>query len=329
MKKINTLITERFDFEVYNSLRADPRFSVTLSPFDKADPAFLQTVEALVIRSGTKINSSSLSSMPELKLIISCTSGFDHIDLEVCKNKNIIVTHTPSAHTQAAAELTWSLILSVVRKINLAHSQTLKGNWNREPLVGSELLNKKIGIVGVGRIGQKIAKFANAFDMNLFGFDPYQEDSVFESLNIKRVSFHELLLQSDIITFHVPKSKETTHMLRASNLEDLAHGVYLINTSRGEVIDPQIYMAGLTQGYIKGLGLDVHYKEPLDKETPYLKSQQGVFTPHVGATTQEALFRASQEAQEKLILYCDSKPMSDTLPPSALWWTNPMGFVDA
>lgn len=327
--KTQILITERFDFETLAQLRALPHFDVLTGSVENYSPEQLAHIQGLVVRSKTLITKDLLKKLKSLKVIITCTSGFDHIDLSACLESTVTVMHTPEAHASSAAELTWALLLATLKKIPLAHQQVLMGNWDRALVTGTELSGLRLGIVGLGRIGQKVARIANAFDMNVCAFDPYQDDPVFKACQAQRVSYQELLLSADIISFHVPKSLETTHMLRGSNVEDVSRGIVLINASRGDVIDPKFIQDGLRLGYIKALGLDVYHKEPLPLDTPYLKDPRCVLSPHIGANTDQALKKASTEALKKLVAYFTQNLTSDTLPPQALWFTSPMGLKDS
>jgi D-3-phosphoglycerate dehydrogenase / 2-oxoglutarate reductase len=331
-KTWSLLITESFDFEIYHQLKSDFQFQVFQGSLQSQTQESLKNIEILVIRSKTKINEETLQLLPKLKLIVSCTAGFDHINLQdlalPLKQGLLTLCHTPSAHTQSTAELTWALLLGCYRKIPLAHSFIKEGNWNRQELLGRELAGKTLGIVGLGRIGRQVAKMAQAFSMKTLAFDPYQDDFVFQQAQTKRLSYHELVLSSDIISFHVPQSQETYRMLRLSNLEDIAHGVTIINTSRGHVLDPHFITEGLKKGFIQGLGLDVHLKEPLDPGTEYLHHPRVLCTPHVGAQTHCALKKVSEEAYKKILSFIKGTPISDTLPPEDLWYRSPMGFVD-
>jgi len=321
-------ITESFHPEVFRAMRLQSHWEVSQGPLHGLDEKAKSQIEILIIRSKTKVDTLLIRELPNLRLIISCTAGFDHIDEAVYQEfPRLTLTHTPGAHTDSAAELTWALLLACVRKLPKAQGAMQKGDWNREPLRGRQLKGKTLGIVGLGRIGQKVARLAQAFEMRLLAFDPYQEDELFERHGCQRVSYEELLLQSDIVSYHVPRSKETTKMLGPRQVELVQHGLYVINTSRGEVIAPEFIEQGLRENWLLGLGLDVHYKEPLPTETPYLKDERVVCTPHIGAQTEEALFQVSQEAFEKILQFVRGEPLQDSLPPQALWYTHPMGMA--
>lgn len=317
------VITERFDFEATQQLTAQSQLDVLQLPVEKLTVEQKARCSILVIRSKTQVNTNLLDQLPELKLIISCTAGFDHIDLLSTQARHILVSYTPNGHTQSAAEQTWALILASQKKLITCHHAVTKGLWEREPLRGHELSQKTLGIIGLGRIGQKVAQFARAFDMNIVAHDPYQDDLIFNNCGAQRVSFQELLLMSHIVTFHVPKTRETHHMLRLSHLDELPSGLTIINTSRGDVIDPQFLLEGLKSQLLAAVGLDVFVKEPYPIDSPLLNLSNVYLSPHTGANTYEALKKVSQEALVKISCFLNRQPLNDTLPLQDVTWASP------
>ncbi len=275
------------------------------------------TCKGLLIRSGVHVTQELLTQMPQLRVIVSATSGFDHIDLKSCREKNITVMHTPAANAQSAAEHTLGLILATQRNYERASLQIKSGRWERGALIGEELLGKTLGLIGLGRIGSKVKKMAEAFGLEILVHDPYVEQSLHP--NTVFLGFEEVVRKSDIVSFHVPLTSETFHMIKASTLEWFHESATLINASRGDVICFSSLLNHLIENPQFRLGLDVYAAEPLDKSTALLDHAQIFFTPHIGATTHQAIARASQEAVEKILLYIHSGKSSDTLPPTALW----------
>lgn len=320
MKK-RILITDRFAHESWLFLQQNPNFELfkTQSP-NTIDPELIATSHALLIRSRTPIDEKLLKSAKNLQLIITTTSGFDHIDLKATQKWGITVMHTPEAHIESAAQLTWALVLSCCSRVHESDKIVRGGNWDRSKVVGMEVSGRHYGIVGLGRIGSRVAQMAQAFGMSVIAYDPYQEDEVFEKLKIPRVSYDELLRNADIISFHVPKTGETKHMLKQSQFENIQHGVILINTSRGPVIHEQDLCAALDKTLIKAVGLDVFEKEPLQKTSKLFTYPQVILTPHIGANTEEAFHKASQSAAEKCMRFFVDSTTSDTLPPKAAWY---------
>lgn len=329
MKK-KILISDRFSHEANLFLQQSGLFEILKSPSPTELPQdLLASCHALLIRSRTEINEKLLKAAPQLQLIITGTSGFDHIDLTATAKWGITVMHTPEAHIESASQLTWALVLGCANHIQKAHKMVKSGLWDRNPLIGMELATRTYGLVGLGRIGQRVAKIAQAFGMHVIAYDPYQEDEVFSEMKIPRLSYEELLKSSDIISFHVPKTAETFHMLKRSQFEYIQRGIILINTSRGSVINEQDLCEALDQGWVKAVGLDVFEKEPLGRNSKLLQYEQALLTPHIGANTDEAFYKATMATAEKCLRFFIDGTTSDTLPPKANWYgATPFGSND-
>ena len=273
------------------------------------------SAEALLIRSGTKIDGAVLAKLPRLKVIISATSGFDHIQLAACEEKKVIVMHTPEANATSAAELTWMLILSAQRRFFLAKKQMEQGNWDRSPLIGTELHGKTLGVIGYGRIGKRVAHLGQAFGMRVLVHDPYVE----QTPGVDYQGLEEVIRHSDVVTFHVPLTTETRHMINATTLDWFEDHATLVNAARGELFNYNELISHLQDHPQFTLATDVYPSEPLPKSSLLLQMPNVIYSPHVGATTIEALQRASQEAVEKLTSFIQEKRVSDALPPTTAW----------
>ena len=319
MKKI--LITDRFAQDSYLYLQQSTGFDVVRSDHPQHLPLeHLVSAHALIIRSRTKIDEALLQKARQLQLIITCTSGFDHIDLDATEKWGITVMHTPTANIESAAQLTWALVLNCVNNIRQAHDMVNSGEWKRDLITGIELSGRNYGIVGLGRIGTRVAQMAQAFGMNVVAYDPYQDNEVFKRLKIQRLSYEEVLKTADVLSFHVPKTLETENMLNRSQFEYIHRGIVLINTSRGSVINENDLAEALEKGWLRSVGLDVFDKEPLNRNSALLTFPNVVLTPHIGANTEDAFFKASQIAANKLMAFFVDGSTSDTLPPRAPWY---------
>lgn len=320
MKK-KILITDRFAHDSLLYLTQNPQLEVVRSdsPFHLPQEHLI-TANALLIRSRTPINEELLKKARQLQVIVTATSGFDHIDLEATQKWGVTVMHTPNANIESASQLTWSLVLACCHQLLKAHKMVKSGEWQRELLPAFELSGRTYGIVGLGRIGTRVARMAQAFGMNVIAYDPYQEDEVFEKLKIPRLSYEEVLKSADVLSFHVPKTLETEHMLNRSHLEYMNRGIILINTSRGSVIKENDLVEALDNGWIKAVGLDVFEKEPLPRQSRLMSFPNVIMTPHVGANTDEAFFKASQIAATKAVSFFIDGSTSDTLPPRVPWY---------
>ncbi len=320
MKK-KILVCDRFSLESLHMLESQNYFELT-----KVDPSLLKssehlaTAEGLLIRSRAIVDSELLTLAKKLQVVITATSGFDHIDLEATQKWGITVMNTPNANRESAAQLTLTLMLSLNHRLLEAHRLIKAGLWRQESLLGTELHEKTWGIVGLGRIGTRVAELAKSFRMNIIAFDPYLNDDVFEKYDAKRMSYDELLKISDFISFHVPRTKETTKMLNAPHFDSINRDVFIVNTSRGTVIDEESLVKALENHWIKGVALDVYEKEPLPRNSRLLTFPEVLLTPHIGAYTEDAFGRASEEAVLKLILFFRAGTTADSLPPKTAWY---------
>ena len=323
--KFRALITDRFDIHALALLRGNPRFDILQTAGPTPTSEELAGAEALIIRSRTKIDSELLQKAPKLKVIITATSGFDHIDLTETESRKLNVMYTPEANAASACELTWALVLACARRIPEAHRAIKGGEWKREALVGRELSGKTYGIVGLGRIGSRVAKVAVALGMKAIALDPYKEDEHFAAVGATRVSLEEILRLSDVISFHVPSTPETQYLLGRNFLETMNPDIILVNTSRGSLVSEKDLIEALANRWIAACGLDVFEREPLSRQSQLLSFPNVVLTPHLGATTKEAFSAGSMEAAEKLIAFVASGAVSDSLPPQEPWWAAGFG----
>lgn len=310
-----TLVVNRFSQESLVRLRQSSHVDLYTGESLGELKSHWHDAQALLIRSGVQVSEELLSLLPRLQVIISATSGFDHIDLKACAKKEIIVMHTPEANAQSTAEHTLGLIIASQRGFWRAQQQMVTGRWERSALIGTELQGQTLGIIGFGRIGQRVHKLATAFGMTVLVHDPYTS----QHPGVSFLGFEEVVRKSDIVTFHVPLTTETYHMIKASTLDWFHEKATLINASRGDVVCFSSLLHHLVENPLFRLGLDVYAAEPLDKNSALFDHPQIFLTPHIGATTHQAISRASHEAVDKLLLFLDSKKTSDTLPPSTLW----------
>lgn len=317
---VKVLVTDRLAASAMVLLKAEKTIQVFRGENPEIKPSDLAGINGLIIRSKTKITEEHLSHAKDLRVIVTTTSGFDHIDLAACEKWGVTVMFTPNANAGTAAQLTLTLALACTHKLTQAHHQVKSGLWNRESLQSNELTGKTWGIVGLGRIGRRVADLAQAFGMETIAFDPYLEDPTFRENATERVAFEEILKRSDILSFHVPLTKETHFMLNRSHFEYIRRGMILINTSRGPVIKEEDLVEALNKGWVSACGLDVFEKEPLPRNSHLLQHANVLFTPHVGAHSEEAFTKSGEQAATKLITFFRNGETSDTLPPKAAWF---------
>jgi glyoxylate reductase len=240
-------------------------------------------------------------------VISTYSVGFDHIDTESAKKKKIRVGYTPEVLTDATANLAFSLLLDVSRRVSEGDRIIRNGKWKEIygafDYVGIDLKDKTIGILGLGRIGEMLAKRAKAFDMKITYHNRNHVSKTKEKmLNAKYVSLEELVSQSDFISIHVPHTKETNNLFGMKNLKKMKKTAYLINTSRGKVINEKDLVTALKKKIISGAGLDVFETEPIKKNHPLSKLENVVLAPHIGSSTEETRIKMAEIAVKNLNL---------------------------
>lgn len=316
------LVTDRFDYSLeflFNQVEeADCRYQKNL--FD--DEALLAEARVLIIRTGTKINRNLLKKTLALKFVITSTGGFDHIDLKAADQRGVRCFYIPEIHGDSAAEFTFLLMLAVCRKFSLARTQIEKGVWEKQFLLGEELRGRNLGIIGLGRVGSRVARIAEAFGMRVSAFDPYVEET---QPGVTMLGFEELMRTSDIISLHVPKTKKTCHMIKKESLQWMGPEAKLINMSRGDVINQKDLIEHLSENPLFGVGLDVFQKEPLPANSPLLKFPNVVLTPHIGGSTGDLLKKSSQLALKKALDLLRGEAVDGELPPQVSWYEGVLG----
>lgn len=238
---------------------------------------------ALVVRSRTKVTREIIEAGKNLKVIGRVGSGMDNIDMESARKRKIIVVNAPAANSQAVAELTIGLMLSLLRKLDKAYSSMREGLWLKKELTGQELNGKTVGIVGYGNIGQKVQRIVEAFGAKVLYF----------SRSKKNCTLEELFQKSDIITIHLVLTSETKGLINNKLLSLMKPSGYIINAARGEIVDEEALFDLLDNKKIAGAALDVYSSEPLPADSKWRKLTNCLLTPHLGASTREALKRAS------------------------------------
>jgi D-3-phosphoglycerate dehydrogenase len=258
--------------------------------------------EGLVVRSRTKVTSDILLYASRLKVIGRAGAGVDNIDIHEATRRGIIVMNTPGGNTIAAAEHTIAMMLAALRNIPQAYQSMKAEKWDRKSFIGRELTGKTIGIIGLGKIGREVASRLRSFETILIGYDPMITTEMADRLRIKLVEFRELLKNSDIITVHVPKMKETTNLLNAKNLKLCKDGVILINCARGGIINEKDLLAALNTRKISVAAVDVFENEP-PNNWDLIKHPNCISTPHLGASTEEAQIKVADQIMQQMIKY--------------------------
>ncbi|MGE3780058.1 MAG: hydroxyacid dehydrogenase, partial [Pirellulaceae bacterium] len=247
----------------------------------------LADADGAICRSGVKITAQSLEGNRRLRAIVRAGVGTDNIDKTAATRLGIIVMNTPTGNTLSTAEHAFALILALSRNLVAAHQSLAEGRWERNAYMGSQLADKTLGVVGLGRIGQEVAKRAMAFQMRVLGYDPFVSAEQAAKMGIEYVAnVRSMLPRVDYLTVHTPLTPETKDLIGFPELELLKPGIRLINAARGGIYSEQALIAGLQQKRIGGVALDVFENEPCT-DSPLFKMDRVLCTPHLGASTEE------------------------------------------
>jgi D-3-phosphoglycerate dehydrogenase len=296
MKKV--LIADSLDKEAIEQIKQIKSLDVTVKTgLDEA--ALVQTIpdfNAIVVRSATKVTRKVIEAGKNLELIIRAGIGLDNIDAAAAKEKGIKVANTPAATSISVAEHAFGMMLAAVRQHGKANLSMKAHKWEKKSLSGTELYQKTLGLIGVGRIGQEVAKRATAFGMKVIGYDiiPIKTEQA-----IKQVSLDELLAQADLISLHLPLTDQSRHMISDKEFARMKDGVVIINASRGGTIDEMALLAALNSGKVRAAALDVFEKEP-PEDFSLIDHPNVMALPHIGAAAEEGQNRAGMEVAKIL-----------------------------
>lgn len=264
--------------------------------------------DALVVRSATKVTADVLAAAKNLKIIGRAGVGVDNIDVPAATQRGIVVVNSPEGNTIAAAELAMALLLALSRNIATADASMKRGEWERSKYLGVEVYNKTLGIIGLGKIGREVAKRAQSFGMPTIGYDPFLAEDVAGKVGVKLVELDQLLRESDYISLHLPKNKETEGLINTSQFAKMKDGVRIINVARGGIIDEAALAEALKSGKVAGAAVDVYSSEPPAADNPLLCAVNIVTTPHLGASTEEAQRKVAVDVAEQIGDYFNGKP---------------------
>ncbi len=263
----------------------------------------LAEATAWILRSGTQVTPELLEAAPQLKVIGRAGIGVDNIDLEAATRRGVLVMNTPGGNAVSVAEHTFALLLALARRVPAADQSTRAGEWRKNEFAGFELKGKTLGLVGLGRIGQEVARRALAFEMQVLAHDPFVAAALARDLGVELVSLDDLLGRADFLSLHVTLTPETQHLLNRERLAKCQRGLRVLNTARGELIDESALAEALQSGQVAGAALDVFAGEP-PRDSPLLKLPNVIATPHIGGSTAEAQeevgWRIAQQVRDYL-----------------------------
>lgn len=263
--------------------------------------AIIGDYEGLIIRSATKVTPQLIEAANNLKAIGRAGIGVDNVNLPSATKKGIVVMNTPSGNAVTTAEHAIAMMFAICRKIPQATASTRSGKWEKGKFMGSELCNKVLGIIGVGNIGRIVSDRALGLKMRVIGYDPFLSVEAAEKIGVKLVDLPTLFRQADIITIHVPMSEKTKYLVNKESFQQMKKGVYIINCARGGIVNEADLVAAIESGTVAGAALDVFEQEPPPADHPLLKMDQVIFTPHLGAATDEAQENVATEVAELIV----------------------------
>ncbi|UCH57562.1 MAG: hydroxyacid dehydrogenase [Candidatus Bathyarchaeota archaeon] len=261
------------------------------------------SADALITRGSIKVTREIMTTSPRLKAIGVHGMGCDHVDLEAAEELGRVVFNTPTALTETVAEMTIGMMLALTRRLVSADKAVRAGEWNRKygDLRGTELMGKTVGIIGLGRIGAAVARRLKPFEVKLIYHDVIRNLELEEELGMEKVELDTLLREANIVTLHVPYTPETHHLISGQEIELMRDGVYIVNMARGRVIDQDSLIETLRGGKVAGAAFDVFEVEPLNAESSLSSMDNVILTPHLGASSMEALRRMAVQSAEGVL----------------------------
>lgn len=263
--------------------------------------AIIGNYDALLVRSATKVTKDIIQAGKKLKVIGRAGVGVDNVDLEAATKQGVIVMNTPEGNTISTCEHTLSMLLALNRNIPQAHAAVRAKEWKRDRFIGAELAGKTLGIIGYGRIGREVAKRLAIFGMRILAYDPFIAANGMSDPNVELTTDLDLVIsQADYITVHTPLTRETEHLIGEKAFGKMKNGVRIVNCARGGIIDEKALYNALKSGKVKGAALDVFEKEP-PGDNPLLELEQVIFTPHLGASTEEAQENVSVAVAKQVV----------------------------
>jgi glyoxylate reductase len=305
--KPKVLITRKILAEALDYLKDHTDYEIGSLKRDLTKKEILNKIkgkEGLLSQLADEIDKKVIDASPSLRIIANCAVGYNNIDVDYAKKKGVLVTNTPGVLTETTADLTWALILAVARRIPQAdkfvREKKFKG-WKIDLFLGKEVTGKRLGIIGMGRIGRAVAERAQAFSMDIVYTDPARLSPEEEKqYRAKKLPLEELLSTSDVVTIHTPLSKETHHLISREKIKMMKKEAILVNAARGPIVDEKALTEALEAERIWGAGLDVYEREP-EIEAKLLSLDNAVLLPHIGSATYETRLKMSMIAARNLV----------------------------
>ncbi|MDX2480985.1 MAG: phosphoglycerate dehydrogenase [Desulfuromusa sp.] len=314
---MKVLITDEISESGLLPLNEDPRIQVD-KKLGLSIPELHKIIgdyEAIITRSGTQIDKALLEHAHNLKVIARAGVGIDNVDVDAASSKGIIVVNAPYGNVNSAAEHTMAIMLSLCRNVPVANSSLKSGEWQRAPFTGRELKGKTVGIIGLGKVGGRVARRCRAFEAEVITSDPYISEKRADDFGVKLLPLEDIIRFSDIITVHTPLNEETRDLLSAESFKGMQDGVIIINCARGGIINEAAMLEALESGKCSGAAFDVWSQEP--PTTDVLKKLIGhpnmLVTPHLGANTFEAQKNVAVDVSKEIVDYIDGRPLTNAV----------------
>ncbi len=305
MPNITVIVTEPINKMGVEYLKERNVNVIELPPGSTEETLTMHINEAdgLITRGSIKVTRGMMEANPRLKVVGVHGIGYDHVDIAAAKEFGKVVCNTPDALTVTVAEMAMALTLALLRNVVASDKAVRQNQWSRKysDLIGAELAGKKVGIIGLGRIGEATAKRMQAFDAEVSYWSRTRKPECEKKYGFKWLELDDLLSESDIISLHIPATSETRHIIGEEQLEKMKDGAYIVNTARGRVIDEEALIKALRRHKIKAAALDVFEKEPLPTDSPLCEMDNVILTPHLGASNLEGMQRMAVQVAEGVL----------------------------
>jgi len=307
------IIKEHFDTEVWPEYAPPPKEVIIRKAAN---------VDALVSLLSDKIDAEVFNAAPKVKIVSQLAVGFDNIDLKEATKRGIYVTNTPEVLTDTTADFAWALLMAIARRVVEADKYVREGKWkvgwHPDMMQGRDVYGATMGVIGAGRIGYEVARRAKGFKMKILFYDVIPRPEMEKDFDAEKVDLDTLLREADFVSVHVPLMKETFHLINEEKLRLMKKTAYLINNSRGPVVDEKALHKALKENWIAGAGLDVFEQEPTPLDNPLLKMDNVVVAPHISSASYETRSKMAEMVAENLLAFFEKRKPPNLVNPDVM-----------